>query len=491
MVRCADGLLHFTGLTSCLTELLDVAAHRYAGREAVVEAGGGRRLTYAQLWTSASRIAGGMLERGVGIGDRVAIRMPNGVRWVQAFLGVLLAGGVPVPVHPGHSDAQLRRILEDSGSLLVLDAELPTGTPFIDDGAALSDSALLFYTSGTTGQPKGVELSHENVLSTVEAVIRSWGGRERVTPDGLRHAVALPLSSATVCVSQLLPTLASGGTVVLAPELDTDSLCRAFDVEGIERLSAPARLFRQVLRTSTGPFGSLRFLALDDEIVSAATVEQLRDRFPVAEVVSGWGMTETGGAGMILPMTAVDGRTELPHNGMEFAVAESAVDPSVGELWCRGPSVMRGYWGSHEGTARTTARGWLHTGDVARIGLGGEFRIVGRVEEAVEISRGVVYSREVEDLLLGYSDVDEAVAVDVMTARGPDFGVIVVPKTGADLEPDAVGEFLEALLGHRLPRHLCAKSDVLPRNSMGRIDRRSVRVWFEDRSTTKGCADVG
>ncbi|RVW03117.1 long-chain fatty acid--CoA ligase [Rhodococcus xishaensis] len=491
MVRCADGLLHFTGLTSCLTELLDVAAHRYAGREAVVEAGGGPRLTYAQLWTSASRIAGGMLERGVGIGDRVAIRMPNGVRWVQAFLGVLLAGGVPVPVHPGLTDAQLRRILADSGSLLVLDSELPTGTPFIDDGAALGDSALLFYTSGTTGQPKGVELSHENVLSTIEAVIRSWGGPESVAPDGMWHAVALPLSSATVCVSQLLPTLASGGTVVLAPEFDAHSLRHAFDVEGIERLSAPTYLCRQALRTSGAAFGSLRVLTLDDEIVSPALMEQLCDRFPAAQIVSGWGMTETGGAGMILPMTAVTRRTELPHSGMEFAVKGSADDASVGELWCRGPSVMRGYWGNPEGTARTTARGWLRTGDVARIGHGGGFRIVGRVTDAIEVSRGVVYSREVEDSLLECPGVDEAVAVDVMTAGGRDLAVIVVPKAGADLELDAVREFLDAVLGHRLPRRLCAKIDVLPRSSMGRIDRRSVRAWFEDRSTTKGCADVG
>ncbi|GAB2659641.1 class I adenylate-forming enzyme family protein [Prescottella soli] len=487
MVRCADGLLHYSGLTSCLTELLDVAAHRYAGCEAVVDTVTGARLTYAQLWTSASRVAGGLLDRGVDIGDRVAIRLPNGARWVQAFLGVLLAGGVPVPVHPGYPDAMVRHIVADSGSDSVLDGELPTGTPFIDDGAALGDSALLFYTGGTTGPPKGVELCHENVLSTIEAVVRSWGA----DPGGVRHAVALPLSSAAACVLQLLPTLVSGGTVVLAAEFDADGLQHAIDVEGVERLSAPGRLCRDLARASGVGSGSLRSLALDDELVSAATSARLHRRFPAAEIVSGWGMTETGGAGMVLRTAPTSGRLERPHGGMEFAVSGPEVDAGVGELWCRGPSVMRGYWGDPEGTARTTAGGWLHTGDVVRIDPNGDFRFVGRAADAVEIPRGVVYSREIEDALLDCPGVEEAVVVGVMTPRGPDLGVVVVPEPGTELRLDAVRDFLDAPLGHRLPRRLCASAAVLPRGATGRVDRRSVRSWLEDAcSTTKGRVDV-
>ncbi|WP_430331665.1 class I adenylate-forming enzyme family protein [Rhodococcus sp. ACT016] len=487
MVRCADGLLRYRGLTSCLTELLDVAAHRFAGSEAVVDTAVGARLTYAQLWTSASRVAGGLLDRGVGIGDRVAIRMPNGARWVEAFLGVLLAGGVPVPVHPGYPDATVRHILSDSGSDPVLGEDLPTGTPFIDDGAALSDSALLFYTGGTTGMPKGVELCHENVLSTIEAVVRSWGS----DADGARHAIALPLSSASACVLQLLPTLVSGGTVVLAAEFDSETLQHAIDVEGVERLSVPGRLSRELARASAGS-ESLRFLSLDDELVSEATLDRLHRQFPTADIVSGWGMTETGGAGMVLRTAPAAGRLELPHDGMEFAVSGPEIDAGVGELWCRGPSVMRGYWGDPAGTARTTAGGWLHTGDVVRIEPTGDIRFVGRAAEAVEIPRGVVYSREIEEALLDCPGVDEAVAVGVMTPRGPDLGVVVVPEPGVTLRLDAVRDFLDEPLGHRLPRRLCASATVLPRSATGRIDRRSVRAWLEDScSTTKGSVDVG
>ncbi|PTR30188.1 acyl-CoA synthetase (AMP-forming)/AMP-acid ligase II [Rhodococcus sp. OK519] len=488
MVRCADGLLHYSGLATCLTELLDVAVHRYAGREAVVETGGGPRLTYGQLWTSASRVAGGLIEQGVGIGDRVAIRMPNGSRWVQAFLGVLLAGGVPVPVHPGHDSAQLRHIRADSGSLLLLDRDLPSGTPFIDDGAARGDSALLFYTGGTTGPPKGVELSHENVLSTIEAVLRSWGG----AADGVRHAVALPLSSAAACVAQVLPTLVSGGTVVLAAEFDADSLLHTLDVEAVERLSAPAPLYRQLVHASGGEVGTLRFLGLDDELLSVATLEQLGHRFPAADVVSGWGMTETGGAGMILRTSRVGDRPELPHGGMEFAISGVVDDGAAGELWCRGPSVMRGYWGDPGATARTIAGGWLHTGDVVRIGPAGEVRFVGRAADAVEIPRGVVYSREIEDVVLAFPGVEEAAVVGVPTTRGPDLGIVVVPAPGVSLNVDAIRTYLDGPLGHRLPPRLCVSVPRLPRGSTGRVDRRSVRSWLEEScSMTKGSIDVG
>lgn len=492
MVRCADGLLHYTGLTPCLTELLDVAAHRYSGREAIVETGGGPRMTYGQLWASASRVAGGLVEQGVGIGDRVAIRMQNGARWIQAFLGVLLAGGVPVPVHPGHGNAQVRHMLADSGCLLVLGDELPTGRPFIDDGAAPEDSALLFYTGGTTGVPKGVELSHENVLSTVEAVIRSWGGpSDEAAAVTRRHAVALPLSSAVTCVAQVLPTLVAGGTVVLVSDVDGDGLLRTLDAERVERLSASAPLHRMIARAAAAEVDSLRFLCLDDELVSAATLAGLRERFPAAEVGSGWGMAETAGAGLVLRITPVSDLPQMPHSGMEFAVDRREAE--VGELWCRGPSVMRGYWRDPATTARTIAGGWLHTGDVVRIGRTGDVRFVGRAADAVEIPRGVVYSREIEDVLLDHPGVDEAVVVGVMTDRGPDLGVVVVPEPGAELRMDAVRYHLDGPLGHRLPPRLCASVDTLPRNAMGRVDRRAVRAWLESfgSTTTKGCVDVG
>ncbi|CAM2800887.1 class I adenylate-forming enzyme family protein [Prescottella defluvii] len=499
LVRGTDGLLRYRGLSASLTELLDVAAHRFGAGEAVVEVGG-ERLTHAQLWTSAARVAGGLLEQGIDVGDRVAIRMPNGTRWVEAFLGVLLAGGVPVPIHPGHGVAEAQHIVADSGSVLVLDGELPQGVPFIDDGAGPADSALLFYTGGTTGPPKGVEFCHENVLSTIESVIGAWGrelGGAAECGGGLRHGIALPLSSAAACVSQLLPTLVLGGTVVLQPHADVGGLLRALEDERVERLSVAAPFHRQMARVPGRECDTLRSLALDGEPLSAPLLRRLRDRFPAAEVGSGWAMTETGGAGLIQRVGDVVGDDrwlESSHGGMEFAVAES--DPGVGELWCRGPSVMRGYWGDPATTARTMVGGWLHTGDVMRVGSDGSFRIAGRAGEAVEFPGGVVYSREVEVALLECPGVTEAVVVGVTTPAGPDVGVAVVADPGAGVGLDTVREHLRAALsGYRPSPRLCASVPVLPRTTTGRVDRRSVRSWLQGASgfssTTKGNVDVG
>ena len=141
--RGADGILHYGDLDPALAELLDIRAHRYADREAIIEIDG-PRLTYRELWTSASKIAGALQDRGIGVGDRVAIRLPEGARWVQAFFGALLSGAVPVPVNDSLGAAELAHILDDSAVDFVLDdEEIPQGRPFIDDGASLGETALL------------------------------------------------------------------------------------------------------------------------------------------------------------------------------------------------------------------------------------------------------------------------------------------------------------------------------------------------------------
>ncbi len=220
------------------------------------------------------------------------------------------------------------------------------------------------------------------------------------------------------------------------------------------------------------------------------TLRLLRERFPAADVVSGWGMTETGGAGLVVQMSSGADRTESPHGGMEFAVAGS-VD-GIGELWCRGPSVMRGYWGDPAATARTIAGGWLHTGDVVRMGRGGEVRLVGRAADAVEIPRGVVYSREMEAVLLDFPGIEEAVVVGVSTPRGTDLAVAVVPAPGVALDLDAVREYLDGPSGTVCRLGCVRVCGTCPRGSTGRVDRPSVRAWWRIRvPRRRENADVG
>ncbi|KAA0022526.1 class I adenylate-forming enzyme family protein [Antrihabitans cavernicola] len=385
VARCSDGLLRYCGLTPSLTEFLDVRAHRYANRDAVTELGGAG-LTYRELWTSASRIAGGLQTHGISVGDRVAIRFPNGVRWVQAFLGVLLSGAVPVPVDDALADTDAAHVLADSEADYILDDTLPIGLPFIDDGACLSELALLCYTRGTTGRPKGVELSNENLLSAIESVIRAEG----LTGEGIRNLVLLPLAHASGCVDQLLPTLAVGGTLVLAPDLPVDGVARVVESAGIDVVTATSGDYRAAL--AGGAFmgvhaDRLRTICCAGDALADADTAVLRSAFPSARHWSWWGATETSGIGLTMPDDCAamhPGRVGIAFGGAELALWGDDAHLGTGELLCRGPHVMRGYWKNPTATAAQFTGNWFHTGDLVDIDREGYVRLIGRVRRSAE-----------------------------------------------------------------------------------------------------------
>ncbi|GAB2725621.1 class I adenylate-forming enzyme family protein [Nocardia thraciensis] len=378
LARGADGVLRYGNLNPALTELLDVQVHAFSGREAVVEIGG-PRLTYRQLWHSASRIAGGLQEHGIGYGDRVAVRMPVGARWIQAFLGALLSGAVPVLVQDGLPDDIAAQLLSDSSTDFVLGgpgcADFPDGAAFIDDGASLSELALLCYTSGAVGQedsgpPKGVELTNENLLSAV----RSMVGALDLPTDGLRNLVLLPLAHASGCVDQLLPTFAVGGTVVLAP--DPTLIAEAIVSERVDTVAATPRIFAGLLPELAGlraegvrqvcSAGHRAELAATDPGTSEVVAAALREVFPLARQWSVWGATETSGIGLALPDGGEAPRCDLlgfPFGGTELALWGPQAAAGHGELLCRGPNVTPRYWNDPETTESRFTGSWFHTGN--------------------------------------------------------------------------------------------------------------------------------
>ncbi|MFI9509305.1 class I adenylate-forming enzyme family protein [Nocardia sp. NPDC052566] len=374
LARGADGVLRYGNLTPALTELLDLQVHAFASREAVVEIGG-PRLTYRELWHSASRVAGGLQEHGIGYGDRVAIHMPSGARWVQAFLGALLSGAVPVLVDAGLPDAVAERVIADSRTDFVLGGTgLPDGAAFIDDGAALSDLALLCYTGGNE-TPKGVELTNENLLSAIRSVV----GALDLPTDGLRNLVLLPLAHASGCVDQMLPTFAVGGTVVLAP--DPCTFAETIVAERIDMVSATPRIFAGLLpklaalrgdglstegiaRISNAGHRSERAAASTDPAAQSAT---LRELFPTARQWSVWGATETSGIGLAVGENAMPSALGFPFGGTELALCGPQAGAGRGELLCRGPNVTRRYWNDPTATEARFTGTWFHTGDQVTI----------------------------------------------------------------------------------------------------------------------------
>ena len=194
VVRGEDGIKRYEGLPRNLVQMLRTAVEQQGAAEAVVETGGGPRLSYATLWDRAARVAGGLRGLGVQRGDRVAIRLGNGVDWVLAFLGAVLADAIVVPVNTRFTEEEANYVVTDSGATYVFapGAAMPDGDALVVDDAEPSGPAAIFYTSGTTGFPKGAVTSHENFLSNAETCRRALRVRARASPgaSGARRACA-------------------------------------------------------------------------------------------------------------------------------------------------------------------------------------------------------------------------------------------------------------------------------------------------------------
>ncbi|MFD4367846.1 class I adenylate-forming enzyme family protein [Rhodococcus sp. NPDC058521] len=374
MVRGRDGLLRYGGLEPSLSELLDIAVHRFSDRTAVEELGG-ESLTYAKLWQSAAHVAGGLKAHGVEIGDRVAVCQPVGARWVEAFLGIVLAGAVPVTVDPAWGADRVHLVEDDSGAMMTLASELPEGIAFIDDGAALEEMALLAYTFDS-GHATGVELSNENLLSSIESIVhlRAFGDA------GIRNLVVDPDLQTVASAVEVLSTLAVGGTVVLTTSTEVEAWwSSAADV----LTATPATLLAALETHDVTDFGrrTVRWIDYSGDGFGMRDAAALREAFPGAKHFASWGLTETCGVGFVLPDgcgVGDVGTVGIAYGGMEVALFGPDAERGLGELLCRGPGVARGYWNRPQETADSFTGGWFHTGDSASVDDEGFVRITSR-----------------------------------------------------------------------------------------------------------------
>ncbi len=452
--------------------------------EAVVDLGSGERLTYAALWLRASVVAGGLVDSGVSPGDRVAIALPNGASWTVAFLGTLLCGAVPVPINPRLTADERRYIVEDCGASVVLDGELPQGQPVqrqVDDPESL---AALFYTSGTTGRPKGAMLSHRALLSAAEQVRLAY----RLEPtEGLRALVAGPLFHVLASGMQWIPALVSGGCVVIMPTFEVGSWVTAIREERIEVLNGVPAMFWQALRHPAFEHvdvSGVRLLSYGAAPTPPAQAQALRAAFPHARLAPGYGLTE---APCVTGLLDDDALTHSSSVGTAVADTELRLvgpdaDSGVGQLTVRGPQLMSGYWGRPEDTANALVDGWLQTGDIVRIDEGGRVFMLDRRTDLINRGGENVYSVEVEAALAIHSQVAESAVVPVPDDRlGSRVGACVVPRTTADFDTTELVRIARASLApFKVPEFICLRTEPLPRNAAGKVDKNAVRaqsVW--------------
>ncbi|MBV9206919.1 MAG: AMP-binding protein, partial [Actinobacteria bacterium] len=437
------------------------------------------RLSYAELWDRAARVAGGLRARGVQRGDRVAIRLGNGVDWVLAFFGGVLAGAVVVPVNTRFTDDEASYVITDSGARYVFTpgTELPDGDAVTVDDQAPEDPAAIFYTSGTTGFPKGAVTSHENFLSNAETCRRAL----YVTPDELRTLISVPLFHVTGCNSQLLVAMYVGGTAVIMPSFEVGAFLRAISEERIDTIiTVPAIYWLAINQPAFADtdISSVRSVAYGGAPIAPELVARLAKAFPGARLGNGFGLTETSSVATFLPheFAAHADSVGFPAPVCDVRLGDVLPD-GTGELLVRGPNVVAGYWNKPEATAAAFAGGWLHTGDMARIDEEGLVYLVDRIKDMINRGGENVYCVEVENALAGAPGVFEAAVLGVPDEMmGEKVGAVIVPVPGASLDVTAVLDYLGAhIADFKIPQYVAVSAAPLPRNPGGKLLKRQLR----------------
>jgi long-chain acyl-CoA synthetase len=477
--RGPDGIARYTDRPPSLVAMLRATVERAGDREAVVEIGG-PRLTYRELWDRAARVAGGLKADGIGAGDRVAIRLGNGADWVIAFWGAQLLGAIVVPVNTRFAEGEVKYVLEDSGASHVFEdgTPLPDGEPVVHEDAHPDDVAGIFYTSGTTGFPKGAMLTHANFLSNCETA-RRVVGLPRDTE--LRTLVSVPLFHVTGCNSQLLVACDLGGTTVIMPAFEVKAFLEAIAAERIDMLTTVPAIYW--LAMSQPEFAdvavdSVRWASYGGAPIAPDLVRRIMEGFPNARVGNGFGLTESSSIATFLPHEYAESRPETV--GFAAPVVDLEIlDPDeegAGELLIRGPNVCAGYWRKPEQTAETFVDGWLHTGDLARIDDDGLLYIVDRAKDMINRGGENVYCIEVESALAGAPGVGEAAVLPVPDdMMGEKVGAVIVPADG-DADVEAIVAYVrEQIADFKVPQYVAVRSEPLPRNPGGKVLKKQLR----------------
>jgi acyl-CoA synthetase (AMP-forming)/AMP-acid ligase II len=447
---------------------------------------GGERLTYRDLWDRSARTAGGLRAAGIQPGDRVAIRLGNGADWCVAFWAIQMAGAVVVPVNTRFTEPEVEYVVNDSGSRFVFQPgqPLPQGNSLVVEKLEYQDVAAIFYTSGTTGFPKGAMTTHEGFLSNIETCRRM----SLLPFDGTtRTLVSVPLFHVTGCNSQFLVACEGGSTTVIMPAFNVQNFLKLIEAERINTLtSVPAVYWLAINQPNFREVKTAAVIRVSygGAPIAPDLVGRIIEAFPNARVANGFGLTECSSVATMLPHEYARLRPETV--GFAAPVVDLKLEhvlpgSNVGELLIRGPNVVKGYWNKPEATAETFAGGWLRTGDMARLDEQGFVQIVDRKKDMVNRGGENVYCVEVENALAAHPAVFEVAVVGVPDKMmGEKVGAAIVLKPGTNAEAGDILQFAKKhLADFKVPQYLVLRAEALPRNPSGKILKKNLRENLE------------
>jgi len=497
---------------TALTPFVLRHAEHLAGSPALIEGATGRTLTYGELGRAVRALAGGLVARGFRPGDVLALMAPNVPEYAVVFHGTAWAGGIVTTVNPTYTAGEVRHQLGDSRARLLVtaaafadvateaargtavqevvtidpgDGRLPLadlmGAPLAEQAAVdPGDVVALPYSSGTTGLSKGVMLSHRNLVANL-----------------LQTAAAMPIATGEPVLA-FLPffhiygmqvlmngALCQGGTVVTMPRFDLEPFLGLCQQHRVRRAFVVPPV---VLALAKSPLVDAYDLSSVTQLFSGAAplgaeLAEAAGRRLGCEVVQGYGMTELspvshltppgwykpGTIGVLMPSTEC--RIVDPESGADLGVGAD------GEIWIRGPQVMRGYLHNERATAGTIDDdGWLHTGDVGHVDADGHFTIVDRLKELIKYKGFQVPPAELEALLVTHPAVADAAVVGMPDDEAGELPkAFIALRPGASATAEELQDFVAAQVATYKQLRLVEFVETIPKSASGKILRRLLR----------------
>ena len=476
------------------------------GRALVFE---GRERTYAELAARCRRLAGALRDLGLAKGDRVGMVGPNSDRYFELYLAVPASGCVFVPVNSRLAPSEITAVLADAGARVVFmegDFPVPEGVERViripdeyeallaaseevelGEGVVEDDLAALFYTSGTTGLPKGAMHTHRGLISSGLHLMATWP-----FDVDTRWMIASPLFH-TGGTLAIFSTLWHAGQHVLMPSFDARKAVQLIEDEKVTHtLLVPTMLAAATKEQLAHPrdVSSLRYLSHGASPISAETLHRAREAFPDAELMHISGTTETTPITTLLTHeerlldTHLVGTCGQPAVGVQVRVVDtmsgSECGPSdVGELMVRSSSVMQGYWNKPEETANAFLDGWYRTGDLGYRDGASNIFLVDRAKDMIVTGGENVYSVEVENALASHPAVDEVAVFGVPDAKwGEAVHAVVVVVQDSVTEEELIEHCRRHIAGFKVPKSIDLRQAALPKSAAGKILKRDLREPF-------------
>lgn len=490
-----------------LAKNLERSAFYFGNRPAVSESG--RETSYAELNDRANRVATALLRTGIKAGEHVGLFLPNSADWLSFYFGALKAGVVAVTYSSMLKKEEMSLLMGHSRPRILLAAEerlaeteelkragivekiiCPGGDvsfeEFVAEGSSSfeavdrerTDTAAILYTGGTTGTPKGVMLSHENINAAIYTVVFN----ERSTEKD-RALCFLPFNHVFGQMHIMNATILSAGCLEMLPGFDQDKVLDAMKKGRVTKLFAVPTVYVRLLTLDRlkERLGPVRYCFSAAASMAAETVRQWKERTGLA-IYEGYGMTEAA------PTVTYNHYyrhvigsigTEVP--GVEIQLRDESGNQvergQKGEICVRGPNIMKGYLDNPEGTAAAFwERGWFRSGDVGQVDEDGYYYIVDRIKDMIITGGENVYPKEVEEVIYKRPEVQECAVIGLPDKEwGERVTAYIIPKPGERIDEKALKAFLkEHLSPFKVPKEFFVVDD-LPRTPAGKIQKRDLR----------------